>query len=142
MEVGDFFQAVQDRLAIGIVDLLAAGEVGAALHVTDLQRAVEMLLQKRNVFVEKLLLKILGTRRNDHALAGQQRRDEIRERFSGAGARVHKQVLFFGQRGLYRFRHFQLALTKLVARMPFRQHAVAREKLPGGERFCSRRHHF
>ena len=124
LKVGDFFQAVQNRLAIGVVDLLAASEVGAAFHVADLQGPVEMLLQKRNVFVEKLLLQILGAGGDHHALAGEQRRHQVRECFSGARARVHQQMLFLGQRGLHGLGHFELAGTKLVAWVPFREHTA------------------
>ena len=88
-----------------------------------------MLLQKRDVLVEKLLLQILGAGGNHHALAGEQRRHQIRECLSGAGAGIHQQVLFLGQRGLHRFRHFQLAGTKLVARVPFRKHSAAVKKI-------------
>ena len=133
---------LEHRLAIGVVDLLAAGEIGAALHVADLQRAVEMLLQKRNVFVEELLLQVLGAGGDHHAFAGEQRGDQIRERFSGAGAGVHQQVLFFGERGFHGFGHLQLPGAKLVARVPFREHSAPGEKLPRGERFCGGRHPF
>ena len=44
LKIGDFLQATENRLAIGIVNLLAAGEVVAALHVADLQGPVEMFL--------------------------------------------------------------------------------------------------
>ena len=37
-KVGDFFQAFEHRLLFGVVDLLAAGVIGAALHVADAQR--------------------------------------------------------------------------------------------------------
>ena len=39
LKIGDFFQAAEHRLLFGIVDFLAAGVVGAALHVADAQRA-------------------------------------------------------------------------------------------------------
>ena len=39
LEIGHFLQAGQHRLLFGVVDLLAAGVVVAALHVADLQRA-------------------------------------------------------------------------------------------------------
>ncbi len=68
-----------------------------------------MFLQKRNVLVEKLLLQILGAGGDHHAFAGKQRGDQVRERFAGAGARVHQQMLFFGQRGFDGLGHFELA---------------------------------
>ncbi len=142
LKVGDFFQAAQNRLAIGVVDLLPAGEVGAALHVADLQRPVEMLLQERNVFVEELLLQVLGSGGDHHAFAGEQGRDQIGERFAGAGARVDQQMLFLGQRGLDGFGHLELSGTKLVARVPSRKHSVPGKELPRGERFRGRRHPF
>ncbi len=96
LKIGHFFQTAQHGLALGVVDLLPAGEVRAALHVTDLQRPVEMLLQERNVFVEKLLLQILGPGGHHHALARKQRGHQIGERFARAGTCVHQQVLFLG----------------------------------------------
>ena len=45
LKVGDFFQAFEHRLLFGVVDLLAAGVIGAALHVADAQRA-QMLFEE------------------------------------------------------------------------------------------------
>src|ERR1700733_12976476 len=84
LKVGDFFQAVENGFAVGVVDLLTAREVSAAFHVADLQGPIEMFLQERDVFVKKLLLQILGAGGNDDALAREQRRHQIRKRFPGA----------------------------------------------------------
>ena len=70
-KVGDLFQAAQDRLPFGVVDLLAAGVVAAAFHVADFQRPGEVLLEERNILIKELLLQILGAGGDDHALAGQ-----------------------------------------------------------------------
>ena len=99
-----------------------------------------MLLQKRNVFVKKLLLQVLGAGGDHYALAGKQRGNQIRECFAGARARVHQQVFFLRQRGFHGFGHFELPGAKLVARVPFREHSAPGKELPRGERFCGRRH--
>ena len=101
-----------------------------------------MLLQERNVFVEELFLQVLGAGGDHHSLAREEGRDQIGERFAGAGARVHQQVAFLVERGFYRFGHFELAGAKLIARVPIRQHALPRKKLAGGERFGGGRHPF
>ncbi len=42
--------------------------------------------------MEQLLLQILRAGRNDHAFAGADRRHEVGERLSGAGAGLHHQM--------------------------------------------------
>ena len=100
-KIGDFFQSVEDGLFFGVVNFLAAGVVGAALHVTGAQRA-QVLLEERNVLEEELLLKILGAGGNHDALAGKNRGNQIRQRLAGAGAGFDDQVLLFGERGFAR----------------------------------------
>ena len=105
LKVGDLFQARENRLAFGVVNLLPAREVVAALHVANLQRPVEMFLQERNVFVEKLLLQVLGSGGNNHALSRKDSGDQIGQGLAGTGSRVHQQMFLFGQRRFHRFGH-------------------------------------
>ncbi len=70
LEIGDLLQAAQHRLPRGVVNLLAAGVIGAPLHVTDLQRLRYQLLQQRNVLEIQLLLQVLGAGGNHHAPPG------------------------------------------------------------------------
>ncbi len=89
-----------------------------------------MFLEKRYVLVEKLFLKILGPGRDHHAFSRQNRGNQVRQSFSRASAGLHQQMFFFGQSGLYRFGHLELARTKFISRVPLRQRAVAGKELP------------
>ena len=91
--------------------------------------AVERLLEKRDVFVEKLLLQIFGAGRDDDALARANDRQEIRERFPGAGAGFDDQVALLFQGLLDRLRHLELAATEFIRRVRSRQHSTGREEL-------------
>src|SRR5208337_52882 len=59
-EMIDLLQAAQHRISGEVVELLAAQVIAASLHVADVQLVLaireERLLQKRNIFVEELLL--------------------------------------------------------------------------------------
>ena len=90
---------------------------------------VERLLKKRDVFIEELLLQILGSGRDDDAFARTNHRHQIGQRLAGAGARFHNQVPLFFQRLLDRLRHLQLAAAKFVGGMCARQNATGREEL-------------
>ena len=135
LEVGDFFEAVEDGLLFGIVDFLAAGVVVAALHVADFERAREMFLQERNVLEEELLLQVLGAGGNDDALAGEDGGDQIGERFAGAGAGFDDQMLAVGERGFDGLGHFELAGAVFVIRMPLGKRSMAGEELAHAGRF-------
>ncbi len=111
-----------------VVELLAAKIIAAALHVADAQLA-QMLLQKRNIFVEELLLQCLGAGRDDDALAGANDRQQIRQRLAGAGARFDDQVPLLLQCLLDGLGHLQLSAAKLVRRMRARQQASGAEEL-------------
>ncbi len=138
LEIGDFFEAFEHGLFFGVVNFLAAGVIGAALHVTSAQRA-EVLFKEGNVLEEELLLKILGAGGDDHALAGKNRGDQIGQRLAGAGASLDDQVLFIGERGLDGFGHFELAVAIFVVGMPFGQQSPLAEELTDCERFSRHR---
>ena len=53
--------------------------------------------QERNVLEEELLLEILGAGGDHHALAGENRGDQVGQRLAGAGACLHDQMAFVGE---------------------------------------------
>ena len=120
--------AVQHRLLLHVVKLLPAEIILPPLHQRDAHLR-EQLLEKRNVFVEELLLKVLGSGGDDRAQAAAQQRHQVRQRLAGAGARFHNQVLAVFQRRLHALRHLELPRPEFVIRM------VARQPSPGGKDF-------
>ena len=128
-KVGDLLQALQDRLLLGIVELLAAQVIRPSLHQTGVDAAREKLLQEGNVFVEKLFLQVLGSGGNHHALAREQRGHQVRQRLPRAGARLDNLVPLFGQRFFHRQGHFELSRPELIVGMSAGQRTVAGEKL-------------
>ncbi len=137
LEIRDLFQAAQHRLLLGVVDLLAAGVVGAALHVGRAQLS-HVLLQKGDVLEVELLLQILGAGGDDDAFAGKDGRDQVGQRLAGTGAGLDDQVLFLGQRGFHGLRHLKLALAVLIVRMPLTQKALAAKELANRTGFACR----
>src|SRR5262249_2056550 len=129
LEVGGFLEAGQDRLPVGVVDFLAAGVVAAAFHVTDLKWTVEMLLQKRDIFEEELLLQILGTGGHHNTLAGQNGGNQGRQRLPPPSAGLDDEVVAIVQRRFDRLRHLELPGAKFVVRMPPGKCAVTLEKV-------------
>ena len=89
----------------------------------------QRVLQKWNVFVEKLFLQILRAGRDDDALARANHRQQIGQGFSRAGAGFHDQVPLFFQRLLDRLRHLQLPAPKFIRRMRAREHSARGEEL-------------
>ena len=75
-------------------------------------------LQKRNVFVEELLLQILGAGGNDDALAAVIR-EQICEGLAGTGAGLDDQVTLFFDGGFDGLCHLQLSATEFVGRVRF-----------------------
>ena len=140
LEIGNLFEPGEDRLPLGVVDLLAAGVVGPALHVGDAQLVGEVLLQERNVFEEQLFLQVLGAGGDDDALAGENGGDQIGERFTGARAGFDQQVLAFVDSRFDGLGHFQLAGAELVVRMPFGESSAGREKTTRAHGAGFRRH--
>ena len=82
-----------------------------------------MLFEERNVLEEELLLEVFGAGGDDHALAGENRGDQIGERFAGACAGLDDQVLLVGERGFDGLGHFELAGAILVVGMPLGKRA-------------------
>ena len=120
----------QNRLALRIVDLLPARVVAAALHVADLQRLVEMLLQEWNVFVEELFLQVLRAGGDHHALARKNRGNQIGQRLARACSGIDNEM-FLGERGFDSFSHLELTGPILVMWMPLGKRPVPAEELAG-----------
>ena len=125
LEIGHFFQAGEHRLLFGVVDLLAAGVVVAALHVADLERPRKVLLQERDVLEEELLLQVLGAGGDHDALAGEQRRHQVGERLAGARAGFDDQVALVGQGRFHGLGHLHLAGPEFVIGMPLGERPAA-----------------
>ena len=94
---------------------MQAQVVGAAFHQRRRERDAERLLQRGQILEEDLLLEILGAGGDQHAMAAQDRRDQIRERLSRAGSRFGQQrpAGFDDRRD--RLGHAPLAVARLVA---------------------------
>ena len=129
----DLLQAAEHGLIGQVVELLAAQIVVASLHVADFELAFAVgkkrLLEKRDIFMEELFLQILGSGRNDDALAGANDRHQVGQRLARAGAGFDDQVTLFFQRLLDGLRHLQLSAAKFVGGMSARKHSARREEL-------------
>ncbi|MEZ5394787.1 MAG: hypothetical protein R2724_18435 [Bryobacterales bacterium] len=78
-ELFDLFEACEDGTLFGLVELLAAKVVLASLHVGDAQLAAERIGEEGDIFVEELLLEVLGAGGDDNAFAGGDDGDEVGE---------------------------------------------------------------
>src|SRR5574337_453759 len=87
------------------------------------------MLEKGNVFEEKLFLEVLGAGGNDHALARADRGQQVGKSFSGSRTGLDHEVTLLLDRLLDGLRHLQLAAAELVGRMRFRQRAAGRKEL-------------
>ena len=109
MELGDFFEAAQDGGVFGLIDFLAAGVVGAALHVADLEGLAEGFFEERDIAEEELFLEGLGVGGDDDASAGEDGRNQVGESLAGSCAGFDDQFALFREGGVDGFGHFQLA---------------------------------
>ena len=91
-----------------LIHPLKAGVVGAALQHGEVDPAVERGGQERQVHLEELILERLGGGGDHRALARQYGRHQVGERLAGAGARLHDQVAFVGNRLGHRPGHLHL----------------------------------
>src|SRR5262249_5281060 len=73
------------------IELVDAQVVGAPLHVRGGKGDAERVAQRGNVLEVDLLLEVLGAGRHEHALALEDRRDEVGKRLAGARARLGEQ---------------------------------------------------
>ena len=93
---------------------MLAEVVATALHVAGLQRA-EQRFEEGDVLEVELLLKVFSASRKDDTLPPltrqPQRRQQVRQRFAGAGAGLDDQVALLGEGALDGAGHFKLAFT-------------------------------
>jgi len=142
VELVDLFETAEDGVVAQGVELLLAEVVGAALHVTDFERA-EDGLEERDVFEEELLLQVFCAGGDDDALlllAGAfERGEQVGEGFSGAGASFDDEMAAVVEALLDGLGHFVLAGAVLKGEGGFGEKAagveevvVGRELLLGG----------
>src|SRR5580698_3051633 len=133
----DLFKSAQHRLISEVVEFLAAQIIVTAFHVADgkpagalsrLGPAKQSVLKKWDIFIEKLLLQILGARRDDYALARSNHRHQIRQGFACPGAGLHNQVALFLQCLLDGLCHLQLPAPKFIRGMSARKHSARTEE--------------
>src|SRR5437764_1023737 len=88
-----------------------------------------MLLKKRNVFKEELLLQGLGAGRDNHTLSAANRGQQIGEGFSRSSTSLDNEMLALLNCLLHRLCHLKLAPAKLIAGVRFAQQPVRSKKL-------------
>src|SRR5437660_8519000 len=108
----NLLKPAQHRLPREVVKLLAAQVIVASFHAADAKLAItfgkEGLLKKWNVFLEKLLLQVLGPCRNDHALTRADHRHEVSECFSCSGSSFDDEMAALFDGFFHCLRHLQL----------------------------------
>jgi hypothetical protein len=108
-------------------ELAPAEVVADALEHDDGERPVDDGAEKRDVVARDLILQRARARRDHHALAALQRRDQIRERLARAGAGLDDQRALVGERTLDRGGHQALLGAILVVRDRAIEGAAGRE---------------
>ena len=117
------------HLAQAFGQLVQAQVVPAAFHAGRRELHVQRALEERNVLEEDLLLKVLRAGRDEHALAAQDRGDEVRERLARSGAGFGEQHRPAFERARDRLRHRDLAVARLESGNRARQRSTAGERL-------------
>ncbi|MCY1517565.1 hypothetical protein D9M68_522510 [compost metagenome] len=92
-------------------------------------RQCEGLDEARQVAAEQLVLQGLGGGREQHALAAQQRRHEVREGLAHAGAGLDHEHAAVGDGAGHGHRHLGLAAAFAELLGGLRQHPVLRERI-------------
>jgi hypothetical protein len=95
------------------IELVQAEVVGAPLHVGGGERDAERVAQRRDVLEVNLFLEVLGAGGDEHPFAAEDRRDEIGERLSGAGARLREEDSAVGEHLRHGRGHLDLSGTGL-----------------------------
>ena len=112
--------------------LQPAEVIVSALEVGGADRPSENRFQQRNVFVEDLILKGFGACRDQNALAMEQRRKQIGQRFPGPRSRFDDDVALAVQCLIDRFGHADLRRAELVVAQLLFQHSAGAEELVHG----------
>ena len=121
-----------------LIELVQAQIVRAALHARSGEGNAQRFTQSGNVLEENLLLKVLGARGDEDALAAQDRRNEIGERLPGAGARFGEEDAALVEHVRDGRRHLELPGARLETGHGASQRAAGRKDRsdglhPGGD---------
>src|SRR5437667_10970613 len=129
----NLLKSAQHRLPCEVVKLLAAQVIVASLHAADAELAItvgkEGLLEKWNVFLEKLLLQVLGPCRNDHVLARADHRHEVSDCLSCSGSSFDDEMAALFDGFFYCLRHLQLTPAVFIRRMRAGKQSAGSKKL-------------
>jgi hypothetical protein len=110
-----------------LIEPMQAQVIGAALHVGGAEVDPQRFAQRGNVLEVDLFLKVLRPRRDQHPLAAQDRRDQIRERLARAGPGFGEQRAAAFEDIGDRRGHDALAVTRLELLDVPRQRAFVTE---------------
>ena len=99
----------------GALEMIVANVIRPAFEQRDGERDFERITDQRQVALEKLILKRLGTRRYDDLAAREQGGDEIRKGLAGASTCFGEQLPALVDRARDRVRHRELLLAKAIS---------------------------
>ena len=111
-----------------LIELVQAEIVRAPLHVGGGERNPQRLAQRGNVLEVDLLLEVFRARRDQHALAIQNRGDEIGERLSGPRTRFGEEDAAVLEHTRDGRRHLDLAGARLEVGHRPGERAAGRER--------------
>src|SRR5262249_754430 len=94
------------------VEAVQAEIVAAPLHAGRRERQPQRVAQDGQVLEKDLLLQVLRAGRDEHALAAEDRGNEIRERLARAGAGLREQNAALGEDVGDRGGHLALSVTR------------------------------
>ena len=130
LEVRGLLEETKRRLRLELGEPGEAQVVPAAFHETGGERQVEGLPHQRDVLVEELLLEVLGPRRDDDPLPGEDGGDQIGERLPRPGSRFDQELATLAQHVGHGGGHVLLGLAMLEARKSGGEGAARAEDLP------------
>src|SRR5262249_28525225 len=87
------------------LELQPAKVVVSPFQICCSKRTVQDGFEQRNVFIEDLVLKRLGTSRNEYPASVHQSREQICESLAGPRTGFDDDVILLIQRPINRFRH-------------------------------------
>ena len=96
-----FLDALKQRLVLHLVQLRNAQKIRPPLHQCGFQVRRKMFLQKRNIFLEQLLLQRFRCRGDHHTTSARDRRNQVGERLARPGAGLHDRVMMRFERIVY-----------------------------------------
>src|SRR5689334_9427562 len=127
-EVVDLVESFEHGRRLRTREAVETKIVAATLHVGRGERLRQDALEKWDVFLHQLFLKVLRSGRDDHATIPTERGrhcgNEIRERLPRAGARLDDEMPLFLERAHHRPRHLHLARSILVLGMRPRDQSI------------------